>query len=230
MSRILLIDDDEHLGPPLAQYFQRFGLVLEQAHTPSEWQPVEGAPTQPQHYELVSIAQYRQLTHPIRGRVLMALADRGGTVAEIAEQLGIKPTSLYHHFNLLLHDELIFVSHTRRVGLVVEHRYTTVARSVSLPAAIAQSASPQDLVAINTTSFDLAKATMLHAYRRGLVGPHESTTAGFDLRRLMLTTDERADFLTDLRALLDRYSERSTDGAEPFEIFYSAQPAQPPSP
>jgi OmpR family response regulator RpaB len=36
MSRILLIDDDEHLGPPLAQYFQRFGLVLEQAHTPSE--------------------------------------------------------------------------------------------------------------------------------------------------------------------------------------------------
>lgn len=36
MPRILLIDDDEHLGPPLAQYFQRFGLVLEQAHTPSQ--------------------------------------------------------------------------------------------------------------------------------------------------------------------------------------------------
>ena len=36
MPRILLIDDDEHLGPPLAQYFQRFGLVLEQAYTPSQ--------------------------------------------------------------------------------------------------------------------------------------------------------------------------------------------------
>ncbi len=36
MSTILLIDDDEHLGPPLAQYFQRFGLVLAQAFKPSE--------------------------------------------------------------------------------------------------------------------------------------------------------------------------------------------------
>jgi OmpR family response regulator RpaB len=35
MSKILLIDDDVHLGPPLAQYFQRFGLSLEQALTPS---------------------------------------------------------------------------------------------------------------------------------------------------------------------------------------------------
>ena len=29
MSRILLIDDDENLGPPLAAYFQRFDLALE---------------------------------------------------------------------------------------------------------------------------------------------------------------------------------------------------------
>ena len=36
MSRILLIDDDENLGPPLAAYFQRFDLALEQATRPSE--------------------------------------------------------------------------------------------------------------------------------------------------------------------------------------------------
>ena len=35
MSKVLLIDDDAHLGPPLTQYFQRFGLGLEQALTPS---------------------------------------------------------------------------------------------------------------------------------------------------------------------------------------------------
>ena len=33
MSKVLLIDDDVHLGPPLTQYFQRFGLGLEQALT-----------------------------------------------------------------------------------------------------------------------------------------------------------------------------------------------------
>lgn len=26
MANVLLIDDDEHLGPPLAQYFERIGL------------------------------------------------------------------------------------------------------------------------------------------------------------------------------------------------------------
>jgi two-component system, OmpR family, response regulator len=36
MPRILLIDDDHELGPPLALYFQRFGLVLDHALTPSE--------------------------------------------------------------------------------------------------------------------------------------------------------------------------------------------------
>ena len=36
MPRILLIDDDEQLGPPLAAYFQRFELELVQALRPSE--------------------------------------------------------------------------------------------------------------------------------------------------------------------------------------------------
>ncbi|MHB0764482.1 response regulator transcription factor [Stutzerimonas nitrititolerans] len=36
MNSILLIDDDEQLGPPLSAYFQRFELQLTQAVTPSE--------------------------------------------------------------------------------------------------------------------------------------------------------------------------------------------------
>ena len=35
MNRILLIDDDENLGPPLATYFQRFELQLVHATRPS---------------------------------------------------------------------------------------------------------------------------------------------------------------------------------------------------
>ncbi len=36
MTRILLVDDDVDLGPPLAAYFARFDLVLEQALRPSD--------------------------------------------------------------------------------------------------------------------------------------------------------------------------------------------------
>ena len=36
MPRLLLIDDDQNLGPPLAQYFGRFGMELVQALRPSQ--------------------------------------------------------------------------------------------------------------------------------------------------------------------------------------------------
>jgi len=36
MHRVLLIDDDEQLGPPLGTYFQRFELQLTQATTPGD--------------------------------------------------------------------------------------------------------------------------------------------------------------------------------------------------
>jgi OmpR family response regulator RpaB len=36
MHRILLIDDDEQLGPPLATYFQRFELGLTHAFKPGD--------------------------------------------------------------------------------------------------------------------------------------------------------------------------------------------------
>jgi len=36
MPRILLIDDDEHLGAPLASYFARFDCVLDSVTRPSE--------------------------------------------------------------------------------------------------------------------------------------------------------------------------------------------------
>ncbi len=35
MRRLLLIDDDEHLGPPLASFFARFGFELQHATLPS---------------------------------------------------------------------------------------------------------------------------------------------------------------------------------------------------
>ena len=35
MPRLLLIDDDEQLGPPLAAYFKRFAFDLQHAKRPS---------------------------------------------------------------------------------------------------------------------------------------------------------------------------------------------------
>ena len=49
MHRILLIDDDELLAPPLAAYLQRFDMQLRQRHAPerSGWRGCGPSPTTP---------------------------------------------------------------------------------------------------------------------------------------------------------------------------------------
>ena len=52
MHRILLIDDDEALGPPLAAYLKRFDLALTQASRPSmAWAALRDALAQQQPFE-----------------------------------------------------------------------------------------------------------------------------------------------------------------------------------
>jgi DNA-binding response OmpR family regulator len=47
-GRLLLIDDDEHLGPPLAAYLKRHDLELQQARAPAPawrgWRPAASTP------------------------------------------------------------------------------------------------------------------------------------------------------------------------------------------
>jgi hypothetical protein len=48
MPRILLIDDDEQLGPPLAAYFQRFDLSWSRPCAPARvWRGWHGAASTP---------------------------------------------------------------------------------------------------------------------------------------------------------------------------------------
>jgi DNA-binding transcriptional ArsR family regulator len=73
--------------------------------------------------------QVKALAHPLRMRIIETLAAGDPmTTKQVAEQLGEKPTRLYHHVDLLEKAGLIRLTHTRQNRGTTEKYYESIAR------------------------------------------------------------------------------------------------------
>jgi DNA-binding transcriptional ArsR family regulator len=77
---------------------------------------------------LDDLAQVRVLAHPLRLRVLQALAEHPATAKQVAEQLGEPPTRLYHHVHVLERAGLIRLREVRPNRGTTERYFEAVAR------------------------------------------------------------------------------------------------------
>ncbi|MFP2926400.1 ArsR/SmtB family transcription factor [Pyxidicoccus sp. 3LG] len=74
--------------------------------------------------------QVKVLADPLRIRILEALREQPMSPRQTAEQLGLKPTRLYHHFATLERAGLIRLTATRPRRGAVERLYRPVAREL----------------------------------------------------------------------------------------------------
>jgi DNA-binding transcriptional ArsR family regulator len=77
----------------------------------------------------------RAISDPTRMRLLETMVTRTGqpwSVKELAAELGLPQTRLYHHIDLLLGRDLIRAVEQRVVSGIIETRYRVVARSFQL--------------------------------------------------------------------------------------------------
>ncbi|HVQ09349.1 MAG TPA: helix-turn-helix domain-containing protein [Allosphingosinicella sp.] len=80
-------------------------------------------------------AQLKALSDPFRQRLLEQFA-KAATIKQAAARLGLPPTRLYHHVDLLLAAGLIRVTGEARRRAVIERSFETVARRFAVsPAA-----------------------------------------------------------------------------------------------
>jgi predicted ArsR family transcriptional regulator len=183
----------------------------------------DGAPL-PEVAELESTEPLDELVHRVRGPLIRRLRTPH-SAAELAAELDVPVTRLYHHLNVLESVGLIEVVATRRVGAALERRYRTVARSFRV--------GPE---AVRDTH-DLARsvASVMDSTRADLVGAVESgaadDVAGWSLR-LRLGEQDREDLMERLDALFSEFRDRSREGtaAGEFAVFAIAFPTedQPP--
>jgi DNA-binding transcriptional ArsR family regulator len=178
----------------------------------------DGAPL-PEVVELASTDLLDELSHRIRGPLVRRLRTPR-SAAELASDLDVPVTRLYHHLNALESAGLIEVVATRRVGAALERRYRAVARGFRVgPDAI------EDLE-------DLARAlaAVVDATRADLVGAVESG-AGDDVAiwslRLRLGPEDRVELADRMNELFAEYRDRSVDTTDvgEFVVFSVAFPA-----
>lgn len=95
-----------------------------------------------------SLEQFKAISHPLRQRIFERMASGTFTAKQVAEQLGEKPTRLYHHVAKLARAGLIQLVKTRPNRGATEKYYRAAGARIAI--------DPQAFGDANAASFQLA--------------------------------------------------------------------------
>ena len=151
------------------------------------------------------------LLHPVRLRIVLAVAGDEVTTAEIARRLSDVPqATLYRHVAKLVTAGILDVADERQKRGAVERTYRVNRARASIDAAGAEGMSSEEHLAAFTTFAGI----LIETYGRYLGTPGaQPASDGVSIRqaRLWLTDDELASFVTDVSAALDPYLDLTKD-------------------
>lgn len=83
-------------------------------------------------YHIRDLDTLHVISDPLRTQIYDLCAEQPRTVREIAGRLGVPPTRLYYHINLLEKRGLLVVDETRTVGNLIEKRYRSIASRLEI--------------------------------------------------------------------------------------------------
>ena len=168
----------------------------------TDWLPVAGADQLADELVLTDLDLIAELTHPTRSTLLHRLRHPR-SAAELADDLQVPVTRLYHHLHRLEELGLIKVVATRRSGAKTERRYRVTSNDFRINPDAARGRAPREVGAALGTMFDVAKTELRHEIETGrLDAEHLDGTATIGFLGLSLTADQRAAFLERLSSLL----------------------------
>ena len=191
-------------------------------------------PGPPDAERIVSdVETLKALSDPLRLRILEAMVARptgDWAVKELAAQLGVPPTRLYHHVELLLERDLVRVAGQRVVSGIIESRYRVAALSFRLDHRLLSGDSSLQAAGSELlhTVFDVARdevSRSLGAFLRANEGDDAAIRSHPDRPVLArglarLTAAQAAEFRDRLTALTNEYDTKEPpEGAEPWSFL-----------
>lgn len=189
---------------------------------PDGWIPVDGAGEPDETMHVADLDAMLEITNPKRGMVLRHLR-RPRSVAEVAEEMGVPVTRLYHHVNKLHEHGIIRVVATRQVAAVTEKRYQVAARSFRPADDLLERSDRADVARALGSVFDAAKVGFM-----GLVEQHgpmalrdEDDSLALSLSELRVTPDRRRELVRRVNELFEEFCETDddTDDGERVTLF-----------
>lgn len=194
----------------------------------ASWEPHPDGGDPADQLDLDDLDLLAELTHPTRSRIIRSL-KQPRTVAEVADQLDMPVTRLYHHVNRLDDLGFIRVVATRRVAAVTERRYQVAAKSFSVADELFASADTAELAAALGALFDVAKLRFQREVEHGdsLRSVDRDEHSMLSLGAAHFSPARRDEFLGRLRSLMDEFeSDVSDDDPEAIQmsVFIAAFP------
>ncbi len=162
----------------------------------------------------------RALSDPTRMRLMEAMVQRQDppwSVKELAAELQVPQTRLYHHVEQLLAHDIIRPVERRVVSGIIETRYRITAYSFQLDRRLFESSGDEPRAVLHDTLvavFDTARDEIEAAMRSGAIG---SSGGSGDERLLVarslarLTPERAAEYRRRLRELQEEFGDQHQD-------------------
>ena len=190
---------------------------------------------QPEDVRLIGdVESLRAISDPTRLRILETMVQRrdpAWSVKELAAEIGLPQTRLYHHVDLLLERDLIRPVERRVVSGIIETRYRVVAKSFQLDRRLLAGDSEAGREVLHetlATVFDTARNEIEQAIRTGLI---DTSGDAPDERRVMLSrglarlSPARAvELRARLQALADEFGEDADPDGQPCGVMVALYP------
>jgi DNA-binding transcriptional ArsR family regulator len=155
------------------------------------------------------------LADPLRSQILETVLSEKHTVKQVADKLGLAPSKLYYHFNLLEQQGLIEVVETRLVANMMEKRYQAVYNEIEIDPTILSPATDEGKEAVNTlitSTIDTTRDDLLRSLQARYFQLEQGAPA--DPRRIILNrmtaniSNERVpEFLDRIQALINAFAD-----------------------
>ena len=137
--------------------------------------------------EVDSAAQFKALSHPLRQRLLFALARRA-TMSQLATALGAQKGNIAHHLRVLRDAGMVRVVETRQVRGGTEQYYQRTARRMTF--AGHQAAATTAMFGAVTEELDEATGEPLLLLRHVRLTAAQARHLSSELERLVETAEE----------------------------------------
>ncbi len=189
-----------------------------------DWVPVPDAPEMLDEVLLDNLDVIGEVTHPLRSRILHRLRQPK-SVSELATELDMPVTRLYHHIKRLEENGLIGVVATRRTAIVTERRYRNLARDFIVDRSALAATDPDTFAQAIGSVFDVTRTEFQREVRNGTLIPNDPAgRAAINFSELTLSDEHLADFIAALRQLFETYSRLDTPDGTRFRLLIAGFP------
>lgn len=160
------------------------------------------------------------VANPLRIQIIESLVPQPLTVAQVAERLGLAPSKLYYHVNLLEQHGLIKVVEERVVSNIIEKVYRAVAEELDVESSLLSFATREGTERVRSVfaaTIDATRDDILRSFKAGAFALEQGKErrprkALLDRTKSRVSEAQAEEFHRRLKALLSEFE--AADAAE----------------